>query len=95
MGQILHKRATTTYAIRAAIQRSEATVSELAARYNINPKTVMKWKHRDDVAFAKAVERANPDQKKFCEKIRTNAFAYVVNNLTYSKGMLEYVKGMQ
>jgi hypothetical protein len=42
MGQILHKRATTTHAIRAELQRSEATVAELAKRYNLNPKTVLK-----------------------------------------------------
>ena len=32
MGQILHGSATTTYAIRAAIQRSKAPFKELAAR---------------------------------------------------------------
>ncbi len=49
MGQILHGSATTTHAVRAAIQRSKATVAELSERYNINPKTVMKWKNRTSV----------------------------------------------
>lgn len=49
MGQVLHKRATTTHAIRAAIQRSDATIQELSELYNINPKTVLKWKHRESV----------------------------------------------
>ena len=46
MGQVLHGSATTTYAIRAAIQRSQASASELSQTYGINPKTVLKWKKR-------------------------------------------------
>ncbi len=46
MGQVLHGSATTTHAIRAAIQRSKATAKELAERHGINPKTVAKWKRR-------------------------------------------------
>jgi transposase InsO family protein len=49
MGQILHGSATTTYAVRASIQRSKATAKELAAQYGINPKTVAKWKKRSFV----------------------------------------------
>ena len=49
MGQILHGSATTTHAIRAAIQRSKATAKELAERHGINPKTVAKWKKRSFV----------------------------------------------
>lgn len=52
MGQVLHKRATTTHAIRTELQRSEAKVAELAERYNLNPKTVLKWRHRDSVEDA-------------------------------------------
>ena len=52
MGQVLHKRATTTHAIRASIQRSDATIQALSQLYNINPKTVLKWKHRDSVEDA-------------------------------------------
>ena len=40
MGQILHGSATTAEAIRRAIQNSQASLRELAARYGINPKTV-------------------------------------------------------
>jgi transposase-like protein len=46
MGQILHGSATTTHAIRAAIQRSKAPLKELSERYGLNPKTVAKWKKR-------------------------------------------------
>lgn len=46
MGQILHGSATTTHAVRAAIQRSKAPLKELAARYGLNRKTVAKWRKR-------------------------------------------------
>ncbi len=49
MGQILHGTATTTHATRAKIQEAEASIRELGQRYNINPKTVCKWKNRDSV----------------------------------------------
>jgi transposase-like protein len=50
MGQVLHGSATTTEAVRRAIQRSQESVRALALRYGINPKTVAKWKKRDTVA---------------------------------------------
>ncbi len=46
MGQVLHGSATTTHAIRAAIQRSKAPLKELAAQYGLNHKTVAKWRKR-------------------------------------------------
>jgi transposase-like protein len=46
MGQILHGSAKTTHAVRAAIQRSKASIQELASRYDLNRKTVMKWRKR-------------------------------------------------
>ena len=49
MGQILHGSAKTTHAVRAAIQRSKATIAELSEQYDLNPKTVMKWRHRGTV----------------------------------------------
>lgn len=49
MGQILHGSATTTHAIRAAIQRSKAPLKELAARHGLNHKTVAKWRKRSFV----------------------------------------------
>ena len=50
MGQILHGSATTTEAVRRAIQNSQASLRELARRYGINPKTVAKWRKRSSVA---------------------------------------------
>ena len=49
MGQVLHKRATTTQATRRAIQNSEESQALLAKRYGINIKTVAKWKKRSGV----------------------------------------------
>jgi transposase-like protein len=46
MGQILHGSAKTTHVVRAAIQRSKASIKELAGRYDLNSKTVTKWKKR-------------------------------------------------
>ena len=49
MGQVLHGSATTTHAVRAAIQRSTASIAELSRSYGVNPKTVAKWKKRESV----------------------------------------------
>ena len=49
MGQLLHGSATTTHAIRTAIQRSAAPLKELAAQYGLNQKTVAKWRKRSFV----------------------------------------------
>jgi hypothetical protein len=50
MGQVLHGSATTTEAIRRAIQNSQESLRALSKRYGINPKTVAKWKKRTSVA---------------------------------------------
>lgn len=49
MGQFLHGCATTTEAVRRAIQDSQESLRTLAKRYGINPKTVAKWKKRRSV----------------------------------------------
>ena len=49
MGQIRHGSATTTHAVRAAIQRSQASSAALSRIYGINPKTVLKWRKRATV----------------------------------------------
>ena len=46
MGQVHHGSATTTAAVRRAIQHSQESLRRLAKRYGINPKTVAKWKGR-------------------------------------------------
>jgi hypothetical protein len=47
MGQVLHGSATTTEAVRRAIQNSQESLRALSKRYGINQKTVAKWKHRN------------------------------------------------
>ena len=49
MGQIRHGSATTTHAVRAAIQRSQASLAQLSQELGINPKTVAKWRKRATV----------------------------------------------
>ena len=50
MGQILHGSATTTEAVRRAIQNSQESLRMLATRHGINQKTVAKWKKRTTVS---------------------------------------------
>jgi transposase InsO family protein len=49
MGQLLHGSARTTAAVRRAIQQSRESIAKLAKRYDLNPKTVAKWKKRPQV----------------------------------------------
>ena len=49
MGQVRHGSATTTHAVRAAIQRSQASLAQLSRELGINPKTVAKWCKRATV----------------------------------------------
>jgi transposase-like protein len=50
MGQVHHGSATTTAAVRRAIQHSQESLRGLAKRYGINPKTVAKWRRRSTVS---------------------------------------------
>jgi transposase InsO family protein len=50
LGQVLHGSATTTAAVRRAIQHSQESLRVLARRHGINPKTVAKWKKRTSTA---------------------------------------------
>ena len=52
MGQVLHGRATTTEAVRRAIQASEESVRVLARGHGISPNTVQKWRRRTFAADA-------------------------------------------
>ena len=48
----LHKNATTTPAIRAAIQKASGSDYELAAQFNVTRDTIRKWRIRDGVQDA-------------------------------------------
>jgi len=50
MGQVFHGSATTTEAVRRAIQHSQESLRTLARRHGINQKTVAKWKKRATAA---------------------------------------------
>src|ERR671921_50713 len=52
MGQVLHGSATTTEAVRRAMQRSQESVRALARRHGISPTTVQKWRRRQTTADA-------------------------------------------
>ena len=60
MGQVQHGSATTTAAVRRAIQHSQESLRVLAKRHGINPKTVAKWKKRSSVAD----QRTGPTQPR-------------------------------
>jgi transposase InsO family protein len=48
MGHVRHRGARTTKAIRREIQQSQQSLRALAKYYGINPKTVAKWKKRNN-----------------------------------------------
>lgn len=54
MASILHGNAKTTPRIRQEIQDADESLATLAARYSLNEKTVLKWKHADDVEDKKS-----------------------------------------
>ena len=61
MGQILHGSATTTEAVRRAIQHSIESLWVLARQYGVNPKTMLKWRGnaRRSLTFRRGRESQN------------------------------------
>ena len=53
MGQLLHGSATTTEAVRRAIQARQESVRALAKRHGVSPTTVQKWRKRSTTADAR------------------------------------------
>ena len=53
MGQLLRGSARTTAALRRTIQHSQESIARLAARYDLNAKTVAKWRRRTTVEDAR------------------------------------------
>ena len=58
MGQVRHGSATTTHGVRAAIQRSRASLATLSRELGINPNTVAKWRKRATVGDQEAWPKA-------------------------------------
>ena len=53
MGQVLHGSATTTEAVRRAIQLRQESVRVLAKRYSVSTTTVQKWRKRSTTSDAR------------------------------------------
>ncbi len=66
MGSILHPNAKTTPKIRAEIQNSKQSYAVLAKKYNLNEKTVQKWKN------AKTVQDGKSGPKQFVLPLARN-----------------------
>src|SRR5690606_21644636 len=80
MGQVRHGSATTTHAVRAAIQRSQASLAQLSRELGINPKTVAKWRKRATVEDLKTgpTEPRSRECQELCVSERAHAvFRYV------------------
>src|SRR5215211_2097838 len=58
MGQVLHGSATTTEAVRRAIQARQESVRAAARRFGISPTTVQKWRQRQTSADARMGPKA-------------------------------------
>mgnify|MGYP000648629339 CR=1 FL=1 len=73
MGQIRHGSATTSHAVRAAIQRSQASLAQLSRELGINPKTVAKRRNRiPDLRGARSIilsaGQVMPTLGKVCDR---------------------------
>lgn len=81
MGNILHANAKTTPRIRKEIRESKESIAKLAIKYNLNPKTIQKWKNatstEDKKSGAKTIRSSlSPmEQQIICEFRRTTKLA--------------------
>ena len=81
MGNILHLNAKTTIRIRKEIQESKKSILKLAKKYSLNPKTIVKWKKRenleDNKSGAKTIKSSltELEQKSICEFRRLTKFS--------------------
>ena len=81
MGNILHANAKTTPRIRKEIRESQESIAKLAIKYNLNPKTIQKWKNatntEDKKSGAKTIRSSlSPmEQQIICEFRRTTKLA--------------------
>ena len=84
MGQILHARAKTTIVIRKEIQNSTKSIRVLAKEHNVNFKTILKWKHRDDVIDKPFISHLALKHSELCLLQRkSKQFVFLENHLIY------------
>lgn len=75
MGQIRHGSGTTTLAVRAAIQRSQASAVVLSRELGINPRTVSKGRKRETVEDRKVgPKESRPTVLSTADEARVFAF---------------------
>lgn len=83
MGQVLHGSASTTAAIRRAIQNSQESLRALAKRHGVNPKTVAKWRGRSSTADVRPGSTpAGPAPMTGRSTIATGGGQYLAMNYT-------------
>ncbi len=82
MGNIQHANAKTTPRIRKEIQESEESISELATRLSLNPKTVTKWKNagrttdkKSGPTHPKSTVLTEQEEQIICEFRRVTKFS--------------------
>ena len=76
----MHGSATTTPAMRAAIQTSKLSVRALARKYGINPKTVAKWKSRTSTEDLPMGPASAPPKRLSAEE-EGNCIGFRINTL--------------
>jgi len=97
MGQVRHGSATTTHAVRAAIQRSQASTAALSRELGINPKTVAKWRKRETVEDHKTGPK-EPRSSVFCEEEEAMVVAFrrhtllPLDDCLYALGLIDLVE---
>ena len=82
MGSIHHANAKTTVRVRQEIQDSKKSIIALSKQYNLNPKTIMKWKNADRVtdvksgpSIPKSIVLTVMEEQIICEFRRTTHFS--------------------
>ena len=84
MGQILHGCARTRAAVRRAIQSSQESLIALAERYDINPKTVHKWRKCSFVSDAPMGPICVHTCAQHAARTKCEGFSWAKNGLRHS-----------
>ena len=79
MSQVYHSNARTNQHVREIIQKSDLTNVELAKRYNVNVKTISKWKEREFIED----KSSRPDKIHYALTSLEKELIRVVRTLTW------------